>query len=149
MTWSLYSPPAWSCGAALGSLLAAMAMAPPLELQPGFAGGIGERLDAAVIEIAVAVEHHHGDALLQQARRDAGADGLGGGGVAAVLELLAQLLLQRGRGGERQPARVVDGLGVDALEALVDGEARALGGAVDAAPDALLGLFAAKFEFVG
>src|SRR5690242_19701396 len=145
MTWSLYSPPDWSCGAVLGSLLAAMAMAPPLELQPGFAGGIGERLDAAVIEIAVAVEHHLGDALLQQARREAGADGLGGGGIAAVLQGLAQFLLQGGGGSERQAAGVVDGLGIDALEALVDGEARAFGGAVDAAPDALLGLFAAKF----
>src|ERR1700753_3295198 len=49
-----------------------------LEAQPALAGRIGQRLDAAVIEIAAAVEHDFLDAVLHRALGEQLADGLGG-----------------------------------------------------------------------
>src|SRR6187455_357112 len=49
-----------------------------LELQSSFARGVAERLDAAVVEITAAIEHHVGDALLDRALGHQLADRLGG-----------------------------------------------------------------------
>src|ERR1044072_3003392 len=38
----------------------------PLKLQSSFARGIAERLDAAVVEVAAAIEYDFGDALLDR-----------------------------------------------------------------------------------
>ena len=56
---------------------------PILELQSRFAGRIGDCLDASVINVATAIEHHLGDALLLGQFGDLLADGLGRGDVAA------------------------------------------------------------------
>jgi hypothetical protein len=62
-----------------------------LELQSAGARGIRERLDAAVIPIAGAVESHFFDAFLLRLRGNAAADQLGRLAVAAVLQLCAQI----------------------------------------------------------
>ena len=49
-----------------------------LEIESRLTRGVGQRLDAAVIEIAAAIEHHFLDALLHRAFRQQFADGLGG-----------------------------------------------------------------------
>src|SRR4029077_2669393 len=51
---------------------------PFLEIQSALARCLGERLDAAVIKISAAIEHHVGDALLLGARRNQLADSFGG-----------------------------------------------------------------------
>ena len=61
-----------------------------LELQAAFAGGVGQRLDAAVIDVAAAVEHHLRDAGLLGALGDQLADRRGGRLVGAVLSWLLQ-----------------------------------------------------------
>src|SRR6185369_2272462 len=68
-----------------------------LELQAGFAGRVGQRLDAAVIAVARAIECHGLDAERLRAVADALADDRRGRLVAAVLDLLAEL----GFGGRR------------------------------------------------
>ena len=55
------------------------------ELQAALARGIGERLDAPVVEIAAAVEHDVLDALLDRALGDQLADRLGGVDIGAGL----------------------------------------------------------------
>src|SRR5687767_2056410 len=71
------------------------------ELQPCFAGRVGDRLNPAVIEVAVAVEDHLGDALVLEPLRDRLADELGAGLVAAA-RLLVQSRFQRGLRGCRR-----------------------------------------------
>src|ERR1700736_1619181 len=60
-----------------------------LEVQAALARRIGQRLDAAVEEIASAVEHHVLDALCDRALGHELADRLGGGDVGPGLEALA------------------------------------------------------------
>src|SRR5579862_3975727 len=86
-----------------------------LETQPALARRISQRLDAAVIEIMSAVEHHLLDALGGGAFRHQLADRLGGADVGTGLEAAPQVLLERGRGSHRRAAAVVDHLGVDML----------------------------------
>src|SRR5581483_478797 len=59
---------------------------PSSELQSALAGGIGERLDAPMVEIAAAIEHHFLDALLGGALGDQLADLLRRTDVGAGLE---------------------------------------------------------------
>src|SRR5271170_6871711 len=73
-----------------------------LETQPALACRIGQRLDAAVIEIMAAVEHHFLDAF-------------GGADIGAGLEAAAQVFFERGRGRDRRSVLVVDHLGVNVL----------------------------------
>src|SRR5260370_33740593 len=84
-----------------------------LETQPALACRIGQRLDAAVIEIMAAVEHHWLDALGGGAFRTQLADRLGGADIGAGLEARPQVLFERGCGGDRRARLVVDHLGVD------------------------------------
>ena len=66
------------------SLLAA------LELQPRFAGRIGQRLDAAVVQVTAAIENHALDALGDGGLGDGLADFPGLGNVAAGLQFECQ-----------------------------------------------------------
>src|SRR5689334_2766955 len=74
------------------------AMIVSLEVQAGFARGVSEGLHAAVVEVAAAVEHHGGHALVLGALGDQGADA-GGGVLVGALGLV--LAFQRGGGRER------------------------------------------------
>src|SRR5437588_710164 len=62
------------------------------KLQTCFARRVGQRLDATVIEITAAIEHHVLDALLGRALGDEPADRLGGIDVGARLATFAQRL---------------------------------------------------------
>src|SRR5229473_3011753 len=107
-----------------------------LELQARFAGPFGDRCDAAVVVESVPVEHHRGDLRRLAFFRHQLADLLG---QLALLALpILQLGRERRRGRERLAARVVDHLGVDVVQAAVDGEARPLGAARHLEPDARL-----------
>src|SRR6267142_4028831 len=79
----------------------------PSEVQPAFAGRFGERLDAAVIDVAAAVEHDVLDARRRGALGEPLADRLGGVDVGAGLEGAAHVLLERGGGGDRRAFAVV------------------------------------------
>src|ERR1022692_1646717 len=82
-----------------------------LEVEAGFAGCFREGLDAAVKDVAAAIEHDLGDALVHRALGDQGADA--GGGV--LVRALLALLFERRGVGERDAAGIVDHLGVDVL----------------------------------
>src|SRR5262245_18875443 len=100
------------------------------ELQPCFARRVGDRLHAAVVQEAAAVEHHAADALGLQPLGDGLADRLGAAQVAglrAVRELRLQRRLGR-RGRHYRGARVVvDHLCVDVRHAAEHRQARPLG----------------------
>src|SRR5688572_1213359 len=118
------------------------------ELQAGFARRVGHRLDAAVIEEPVPVEHHALHALLEQALRDRLADRLGAGHVAALgggVERTLHRRLDRGGRRDRLAVGVVDHLDVDVRDAAEHGQARALSGAAHPLADAELDPFAAVF----
>src|SRR5205814_681328 len=106
-----------------------------LELQTVFARRIGERFDVAVIDVAAAVEHDLGDALVLGLLGDERADGLGRGGVRPLRPRV--LLPARGR-GDGLARGVVDHLRVDVLQAAEDGQARTIRGTVDLAANPLL-----------
>src|SRR5215203_3434954 len=85
------------------------------EAQSALAGGVGQRLDAAVIEIAGAVEHDARHAGCARALGDQAPDLLRGVDVAAALQLVPHVLFE-GRGGrQRRTALIVDDLRVDLL----------------------------------
>src|SRR5262245_340403 len=108
-----------------------------LEAQTALARRIRKRLDAPVIEIAAAVEHHLLDAVLDGALREQLADRLRRVDVGAGL--LAHLLLQRRGGGERLAFLVVDDLRVDVLRRTEHRQPRAAAaGAAQRKPDTLL-----------
>ena len=67
------------------------------EAQAAFAGGFGQRLDAAVIDVGAAVEDDFLDAGLGGALGDQLADGSSGGGVGAGLQRTLQILLEASR----------------------------------------------------
>src|SRR5207245_1655830 len=71
-----------------------------LETQPAFARRVRQRLDAAVLEIAAAVEHHFLDAVLDGALRQKLADGLRRIDVGTRIAALAHRLLERGGRGQ-------------------------------------------------
>src|SRR5271170_7954318 len=113
-----------------------------LETQPAPACRIGQRLDAAVIEIVAAVEHHFLDALGSGALRHQLADRLGGADIGAGLEAAPQVLFERGRGRDRLAALVVDHLGVNVLRRPKHRQARTQAGRrLDGASDARLAPF--------
>src|SRR5262249_536587 len=82
----------------------------PSELQAAFTRGITQRLDAAVIEIAAAVEHHVDHALFLRPLGDQLAHHLRGIDIRAGLAAVAHRLLDRGGSGERAALHVVDDL---------------------------------------
>ena len=69
-------------------------MRAPLEVEAAFARGVGQRLDAPMIEIAAAVEHDVLDTLLRGALGNQLADHLGSRNVGARLAALALRLFQ-------------------------------------------------------
>src|SRR5216684_2818106 len=95
-----------------------------LEAQSAFAGGVGQRLDAAVKQVPAAVEHDLLDALGERALGQKLAYRLGGGDVGAGLQALAHRLFQRGSGGERLAFAVIDDLGIDVLRRAVNAKSR-------------------------
>src|SRR5439155_23009795 len=83
------------------------------EIEPALAGGVGEGLDAAVIEIGATVEDDLCDPRRLGALGEELADRRRRGGIGAVLEACLQIAVEgRGR-GQRPPGAVVDDLGVD------------------------------------
>src|SRR6185312_7442612 len=99
------------------------------ELQTALAGGVGQRGDPAVVEVATAVEDHRGHP---------GLTGPGGEQLADLrrLRLLVALErpdvdLQRRRRGQRVAGDVVDQLGHHVPRAAVDHQARTRRGAAD------------------
>src|SRR5712664_127198 len=111
-----------------------------LKLEAALAGALGDRSDAAVVVEAVAVEHHRGDLRGLALLRHQLADLLGQLALLAlpVLELRRERRCRR----QRLAGRVVDHLGIDVVQAAVDGEARPLGAARHLEPDARLAPFA-------
>src|SRR5208282_1690312 len=96
------------------------------ELQARLPGRFGERLHAAVILIAAAVEHHVFDALGARALRDELAHDFGSGDIAAALDLAAHVLIERTRGNKGQSLFVVDHLRAHVLARAVDAKTRTL-----------------------
>src|SRR5262245_14065318 len=96
------------------------------ELESGLARGVGQCLDAARVDEAVAVEGDLADLPRERGARDLGADLLGGVDVLGRLESLAHLGRARRRARQRAPARRVDELRVDVLAAAVDQQLGAL-----------------------
>src|ERR1700722_2899765 len=113
-----------------------------LETQSAFARCVGERLDAAVIDIAAAVEHHFLDALRRGAFGDELAARLRRPDVGAGLEARAQLLLHRRRRSDGRAGAVVDHLGIDVLRRAKHRQPRPRSGRrLDGAADARLAPF--------
>src|SRR5438045_4444552 len=88
-----------------------------LELQPALAGAVGERGDAAVIEVAAAIEDHLVDALREAALRERLAHLAGGVLLLRLLGLARrrrlEVLVARGGREQRLLGDVVDDLRVD------------------------------------
>src|SRR5262245_25328219 len=103
------------------------------KLQSFRAGGLGQRLDPAVIREAAAVEDDRFEPLLLQARGHHLADRLGGRQVAARLH--AAPLVEGAGLYERRPLVVVDRLRVDMVQAAEHRQARPLLRATDARAD--------------
>src|SRR5918995_4248741 len=117
---------------------------PPLEIEPALAGGVGQRLDAAVIEIAAAVEHHLLHAGGAGALRNHAPDLFRRVDIGTGLQLAAHVLLERGGGGDRDAALVVDDLRIDLLRGAEHRQPRAAvrrlaDGAADPRPAAVPG----------
>src|SRR5450759_137653 len=122
-----------------GSILANWS-APSSELEAGFAGAVGQRLDPPVVPEPGPVEDNLLDPRAPGALGDQAANGLGLVGLWLLGGL--QLLLEAGGRGKRLARRIVDHLRIDVSEAAEYGEARAFGRAREAEPDALVPLLA-------
>src|SRR5690606_14112824 len=109
-----------------------------LEVEAGLAGGIGQGLDAAVVLIAAAVEDHLGHAGVEGALRHQLTDDLGLLGLRLPAISLGPALLSRRGGGQGMAGHIVDHLGVDMLVRAEDVQPRALRGAGDALPQAVM-----------
>src|SRR5262249_37180250 len=96
-----------------------------LDGQPALASGVGERLDAAVVAVAAAIEHGGLHAGGLGPLGEAGPDPLGP--LPAGKRLEVRLGPRRRR--QRVAAVVVDELGADAAVGAEHGDARALGAA--------------------
>ena len=108
------------------------------ELEAGFAGGIGERLDPPVVPEPGSVED---DALDAGGLGPLGDEPADDRGLLRLGLLGAAKLLLDGRGGrQRAPGRVVDDLGVDVVDAAEDREARPLRGSRQVEADPLVAL---------
>src|SRR3569833_4237279 len=112
------------------------------ELEAGFAGGVGQGLHTAVVEVSAAIEDHFLDLGRLATLGDQLADGLG--------RILRTAALDRaldahgeGRGCcQRTARRVVDDLGVDVLVGAMDAQTRAtIGPGLDRLANARLAPF--------
>src|SRR3954464_8191093 len=90
------------------SSIFSMAMFVSSELETGFARGVGQGLDAAVIEVAVAIENDLFDLLFEANLRDQRADLLGAVGLVVFAEGVLQVAGQRGGCRERLAVLVDD-----------------------------------------
>src|ERR671912_750005 len=97
---------------------------PSSELQPAFAGGIGQRLDAAMEQETAAIKHEGSHAGLLGRRGDVLADLHGGIDVGA-----RALHAERRSGGHGAARGIVDDLRVDVATGAVDRQARLTAGA--------------------
>src|SRR5262245_46286967 len=79
-----------------------------LEFQAGFARGVGERLNAPMIEIAAAVEDDVLDPRLDRPLGHELADGLSGGKVASLRQRALEVLVERRGRGDSLARPVVD-----------------------------------------
>ncbi len=126
----------FTCHRSVPGSVAACCVLPSSEIQSALAGGIGQGLDAPVIEVAAAVEDHVLDSLGRRALGDQLAHRLGRGDIGAGLELPAQILFERGGRRDRLALLVVDHLRVDVLRRAKHRKPRAVaGGAADVPPD--------------
>src|SRR6516225_2408529 len=108
-----------------------------LEAQSALPRSIRQRLDAAVIEIAAAIEYHFLDAPLHAALGEQLAHRLCR--IDVGTGLFAHVLFQRRSGRERLALQIVDHLRVDVLRRAKHGEPRpAAGRAAERQPHALL-----------
>src|SRR6185312_7795490 len=105
-----------------------------LELQSRFAGRVGERLDAPVIEITAAIEHDLRNALFFRPLGNEAADFLRAGDIAAARE--ARLLFHRRCRGDCVAAPVVDHLGEDMIQTPENRQPRPLLGTPHSPADA-------------
>src|SRR5262249_984733 len=97
-----------------------------LDLYPPSPPRIRGPLDAAVILVTAAVEHYLGDARRLGALGNHLADRLGGGDVAATLQVLLGLLVDGAGGDDGAAAAVVDDLRVDVRDGAIHVQARTL-----------------------
>src|SRR5262249_51590207 len=107
----------------------------PSELEAALARAVRHCAHAAVIEEAIAVEHHARDALLLAAARSEQPDLLGRAHVGGLRQLRPQLGGERRHRQERATGLVRDHLHVDVPVAAIDRQARAIVGAAQAAAD--------------
>ena len=98
-------------------------------MKSGFACGVGEGFDLAVVFITTAVEHDLGDFLFGAAAGDEFAHFGGCGDIRADSGLRAEFGFRGVDGNERLTGRVVDDLRGDVAAGEMDGEARARGSA--------------------
>src|ERR1700688_496981 len=109
----------------------------PSKLEPGLASRVGQGLDPAVIEKAVAIENHFTDSMLEASARDLFADRFGRRDIAFLLQIRGQLRAQR-RSREQRASRFVrDDLRIYMMQRPIDREPRPCVAARDLAPDAL------------
>src|SRR5687768_463521 len=108
-----------------GSILGMTWLFSWLEVESGFARGVGQGAHAAVIAETGAVEDDLLDARCASALGEQLADLLGVFCLGALAR--AQAALERGGAGQRLAGGVVDQLGVDLADAPEDGQARPLG----------------------
>src|SRR5437870_9257081 len=102
--WRSPSPPRRPCVRAIGPLS---------EIEPALAGGVGQGLDPAVIEIGAAIEHDPRDPGRLGPFGEQCADRLGRGGVGPGLQIRLEAGIEgRGR-GERAPGQIIDDLRID------------------------------------
>src|SRR5438477_2637703 len=102
---------------------------PQLELQSGLAGGIGQSLHPAVIQISATIEDHFGHALGLGALGDGFAHRFCRRQVSAGSLLLAFFLAFIGGGGHQRLAlHVIHQLGVNMVQRAINIQARALAG---------------------
>src|SRR6266540_1306453 len=106
-----------------------------LELQARFAGRISQRLDAAVVHVAAAIEDDDADALLFGARGDGLTDSSRLVCLAARPAVACGRLIGAGR-GERRARRIVDDLRIDVLQAAEDAQPWPLATAAELHADA-------------
>src|SRR5688572_28680412 len=102
----------------------------PLERQAALSGGIGQRLDAAVEEIAAAIEDDFLDAGSQRTLGDQLADRGSARLVGAILHGSLELLVVRRSGRNGVAAAVVDHLGIHVLARAEDAQPRPAAGAL-------------------
>src|SRR5215467_1892865 len=117
-----------------------------LELQPPFAGGVRQRLDAAVIEVMAAIEYHVLDAGGHCPLGNELSHRLGSADIGAGLKAGAHVLFERRRRCNCRAFAVVDHLGIDVLGGAKDAQPQSCARSrLDGASDARL----APFDLLG